>query len=79
MPKKIRIRHTPSGECVAEGPQGWGITPFEGNYYIGRKFLRTSGFRSNFVPGFCPYKFLYVWLDLNLPEGIRSRNLGWLY
>ncbi len=79
MRKMVRITHRPSGECIAEGPQGWGITRFEGNYYIRRKFLLTSGFRPNFIPGFCPYKFLYVWLDLNVSEGSRSKSLGWLY
>ena len=79
MRKMIRITHRPSGECIAEGPRGWGITPFEGNYYIRRKFLLTSGFRPNFIPGFCPYKFLYVWLDLNVSEGSRSKSLGWFY
>ena len=79
MRKMIRITHRPSGECIAEGPRGWVITPFEGNYYIRRKFLQTSGFRPSFVPGFCPYKFLYVWLDLNASSGNRSKNLGWLY
>ena len=53
--------------------------PFEGNFYIRRKFLRTDGFKVNFMPGLCPYKFLYVWLNFKLPDGGRSRNLGWLY
>ena len=79
MGKIVRIMHRPSGECIAEGPQGWGITPFEGNFYIRKKFLRTSYFRPNFIPGLCPYKFLYVWLDLDDPGGSRSKSLGWLY
>jgi uncharacterized protein (DUF427 family) len=80
MPKKhIRISHPVSGTTLAEGPVGWGITPFEGNYYISRKHLLTRGFKPNFVPGFCPYKFLYVWLDLHLEDGDKVRNLGWLY
>jgi hypothetical protein len=58
---------------------GWGITPFEGNYYIGRKHLKTTGFKPNFIPGLCIYKFLYVWLNLHLPGGERIKNLGWLY
>jgi hypothetical protein len=45
---------------LAEGPLGWGITPFEGNFYIRRKHLRTENLRPNYVPGFCIYKFLYV-------------------
>ncbi len=77
--KTIRILHRPSGTTLAEGPVGWGITPFEGNYYIGRKHLRTEGFKPNFVPGLCIYKFLYVWMDLLLPNGERIKNLGWLY
>ena len=77
--KWIRITHRTSGTPIAEGPLGWGITPFEGNYYIRRKYVLTDGFRVNFIPGLCPYKFLYVWLDLWLAGGQRLRNLGWLY
>ena len=77
--KRIRITHRDSGVVLAEGPVGWGITPFEGNYYIGRKYLRTERFKANFIPGFCPYKFLYVWLDLDLKERGKFKNLGWMY
>jgi len=59
MPKKsVRITHRPSSTVIAEGPVGWGITPFEGNYYIGRRYLHTDGFRANFIPGLYVYKFL---------------------
>jgi len=75
----IRIRHRTTGLLLAEGPLGWGITPFEGNYYVSKKYLRTNGFKPNFMPGICPYKFLYVWLDLVLEDGEREKNLGWLY
>ncbi len=77
--KILRVTHRPSGTRIAEGPVGWGITPFEGNLYISRKYLLTDGFKPNFLPGFCPYKFFYVWMDLHLSEGERVRNLGWLY
>lgn len=80
MSKKfVRITHTPSGTVLAEGPVGWGITPFEGNLYIRRKYLLTVGFKPNFIPGFCPYKFFYVWLDLKLENGVRVKNIGWMY
>lgn len=79
MAKTVRILHRASGTIIAEGPLGWGITPFEGNYYIRSKFLQTKGFRVNWIPGLCPYKFLYFWMDLGLPNGDRVRNLGWLY
>ncbi len=80
MKKKfIRITHRPSGTLVAEGPVGWGITPFEGNYYIRRKYMATDRFWPNGLPGFCVYKFLYVWLDFHLAGGGRVKNLGWLY
>ena len=63
----IRLTHAPSGTILAEGPKGFGgITPFEGNFYIRRKYLRTDALKANGVPGLCPYKFLYVWLDLKL-------------
>jgi uncharacterized protein (DUF427 family) len=77
--KHVTIKHRGSGILLAEGPVGWGITPFEGNYYISRKYLRTDRFKANYIPGLCPYKFLYVWLDLLLPEESRSKNLGWMY
>jgi hypothetical protein len=30
------------------------------------------------VPGLCPYKFLYVWLDFSWGQR-ATRNLGWYY
>ena len=75
----IRITHRPSGTKIAEGPLGWGITPFEGNLYISKKYLLTDSFKPNYIPGLCVYKFLYVWLDLVLADGTKAKNLGWLY
>ncbi len=77
--KYIRITHVGSGTLIADGPVGWAITPFEGNYYIRKKNLRTDCFRSNYLPGICIYKFLYVWLNFTVPDGTVSRNLGWKY
>ena len=77
--KTITIRHRPSGTILAQGPSGWGITPFEGNLYIRRRYLRTADFAPNYVPGLCPYKFLYVWLDLRLPGYPVLKSIGWLY
>jgi len=77
--KTIRITHRPSGELLAEGPVGWGITPFEGNWYIGGAHLRTEGFRLNGMPGLCPYKFIYLWMDFRASDGKESRSLGWKY
>ncbi len=62
---------------MAEGPLGWGITPFEGNLYIRRRYLRIP-FRPTFVPGLCPYKGLYVWAEPVL-DGTRTPMLGWIY
>lgn len=76
---RVRVIHQDSGQILADGPLGWGITPFEGNLYIRRKHLQTDGFRVNFVPGLCIYKFLYVWLDFEPADGTRERNLGWKY
>ena len=77
--KQIRIKHSESDTIIAEGPIGWGITPFEGNFYISTKYLKTDNFKINWVPGLCSYKFLYVWLDLKLADDKAVRNLGWLY
>lgn len=77
--RQVRIVHRPTGTLLAQGPIGWGITPFEGNYYVSRKYLATDAFRPSFIPGICFYKFLYVWMDLVLPGHPRVRMLGWLY
>ncbi len=77
--KNVRIRHRDTGLLLADGPLGWGITPFEGNFYIAKKYLKTDRFRANYVPGVCFYKFLYVWKDLHLDQGRRVRNLAWMY
>ena len=77
--KRIRIRHRSTGTLIADGPVGWGITPFEGNYYIGRKYLQTDRFSVNYIPGLCIYKFLYVWLDFRGPDGSLTKSLGWTY
>ena len=78
MAKNVRVIHRPTGTLIAEGPIGWGIMPFEGNYYIASRYLKAT-FQPNFIPGFCIYKFFYVWMDLVLPGGDRERGLGWLY
>ena len=76
---RVRITHSSTGIEIADGLIGWGITPFEGNYYIRRKFLQSDAFRVNFLPGICLYKFLYVWLDFHLPDGGVIKDLGWMY
>lgn len=78
-PKGIRITHAKSGELIAEGRRGWAITPFEGNYYIRGKNLVSHGFRANYLPGLCVYKFLYVWLNFTAADGSVIKNLGWKY
>lgn len=75
----VRITHRPTNTVLAEGPLGWGITPFEGNYYVRRKYLKSGTFTLSFVPGVCVYKFLYVWLHLDLPTGQREKWIAWLY
>lgn len=75
----VRITHSETGTVLADGPLGWGITPFEGNLYIRRKFLKTDRLRVNYLPGLCVYKFLYVWMDMHLQNGRRVRNLAWMY
>ena len=77
--KYIRIIHSVSNSLLADGPMGWGITPFEGSFYIRKKHLVTDGFRINYVSGLCIYKFLYVWLDFVGPDGAVTKYLGWKY
>lgn len=48
--KLFAITHVPSGQIIAKGPLAWGVTPFEGNYYIRRKYIKTDGFKVNYLP-----------------------------
>lgn len=77
--KFVRIHHGPSDTLIAEGPLGWGITPFESNYYIGRRYLATPAFRFGYLPGFCIYKFLYLSLDFVPLNEKAVKGLGWIY
>lgn len=80
MPKKrVTIIHAPSGEVIADGPVGWGVTPFEGNWYISKKYLRTGGFRTTALPGLCFYKFVYLWMHFSTRDGSQSKYLAWKY
>lgn len=77
--RRIRISHRPTGTVIAEGPVGWGITPFEGNYYIRKKYLRAGVLEVTPLPGLCPYKGLYQWLALRPDDGTKIPGLAWLY
>ena len=78
--KYVQILYEPTGEVLAEGPVGLrGLLPFEGNFYIHPRCLKTRGFRPNWIPGLCIYKFFYVWLDFHASNGDVERSLGWFY
>ncbi len=77
--EKIKITHVPTGELLAEGPKGWGMFPFEGNYYISRKYLKTDGFTFSGIPGICPYKFIYFWYHFKSKTGKKSTMMAWKY
>lgn len=77
--RNLQIRYRPTGAIIAKGPLGWGVTPFEGNYYIRRRYLCEGHFRPNLVPGVCVYKGLYIGLDYIAPGGAMTRHLGWMY
>jgi len=66
--KQVRNRHKGTGMLLAEKPLGSGMTPFEGNFYIARKYLETDRFRTNYVPGVCIYKFLHARMSLQLDD-----------
>ena len=79
MTQLIRIIHRPSNTLLAEGKKGWDITPFESNYYIRKKCLVGQPFKLSAIPGLCPYKFIYLWLDLYPGDQSRVRYLAWKY
>jgi uncharacterized protein (DUF427 family) len=79
MKEHIVIIHKSTGEVLAEGEKGWGMFPFEGNYYIANKNLKTEGFKFTGIPGLCLYKFIYFWYHFKAKNGKTSPMLGWKY
>ncbi len=79
MQRHIRISERSTRTVLAEEPRGWDITPFEGSFYIRSRCLKGKLFKSNYRPGLCPYKGLYVWLDLRLPQGSVVKSVAWFY
>jgi len=79
--KRLRVTYLPTGTVLVDGPRGvWNIFEFDAGYYIPWKHVpETEVFRPNFLPGLCPYKGVYVGMDLRLPDGRGAGNLGWLY
>ncbi len=78
-PQIITITHHQTGELIAKGPKGWGFMPFEGKFYIRNKYIKTNKFKFSFIPGFCIYKLLYVWLNLRLRNGKSEPMIAWMY
>ena len=75
---RVRIRLAPSGTILAE-TKGWDMMPFEGNFYFRKRCLKTDAFRLNFIPGICPYKGLYFWMDLRLRGQTAEKSIAWFY
>jgi len=46
---QARILHRETGTLLADQTLGWEITPLEGNLYVSRKYVKTKGFRLNFL------------------------------
>jgi uncharacterized protein (DUF427 family) len=79
MAKHIQIFHRPSQTLLAEGKTGWDITPFEGNYYIRNKCLNREAFKLTAIPGLCPYKFIFLWMDVLPTKQPAARFMAWKY
>jgi hypothetical protein len=79
MAQLIQILHRPSQTVLAEGKRGWDITPFEGNYYVRKKCLIGNRFKLTLLPGFCVYKFVYLWMNLQLDGQAPISLLAWKY
>jgi len=77
--KHVQIIHRATRTILAEGPLGWGITSFEGNFYCQAKYIKSDVFKVNYIPGICIYKFLYTWVDLVIENKLIIKSLGWLY
>ena len=77
--ENFQLIHNSSGTVIAEGSFKDGVKTFEGNYYIKKKYFIDGMMKTNYVPGICFYKFIYVWMDLILPGGKKIKNAGWMY
>lgn len=79
-PRPMALVYRPTGEIIATGRRGRGITRFEGNWYVKRALLRVRTIRPTWIPGLCPYKGLYMWVRVELPSGaILEPPATWVY
>ena len=82
-PQILSIVHRASGVELARGATGWWLTPFDNSYYVARRCLCSTRYRNRWIPGICPYKGLYHWLDWEFEnshgECYRERLLAWRY
>jgi len=75
---RFEIIHNGSGLILAEGAISE-LKTLEGNFYIKSSLFKEGVMRINYLPGLCIYKFIYLWVDLVLPNEKRVRNIGWKY
>ncbi|GAB4190603.1 MAG: hypothetical protein Tsb002_18680 [Wenzhouxiangellaceae bacterium] len=82
-PQVLSIVHRASGVELARGTTGWWLTPFDNSYYIAGRCLRSRHFRNRWIPGLCPYKGLYHWVDWHFESDqgdcYCERLLAWRY
>jgi hypothetical protein len=69
----IRITRKPSARLLAERPLGWDTRPFEGNYNIRRRYLKTDRMLPDFFQdcagiNFSKSGWIQNWLRANEAE-----------
>jgi|GEM_PF-392498 len=77
MPLTIKARAT--GEIVASGIENETARVFEGNWYFKPEVVNMEHLRVTDRTYTCPYKGMCYWIDIEMPEGGRVQNVGWVY
>ena len=75
--KNFQLIYIPTETLIAEGPFS-ALKKLEGNYYIKEKHVVKGRVKTSYIPGLCPYKFIYVWMNL-IVEDRKISGLAWKY
>jgi uncharacterized protein (DUF427 family) len=72
----VTIKENASGAVLAEAGD---VLTYEGNLYFDPSAVRTDVLSVTERTYTCPYKGTCHWVDYAGPDGIRARDVAWVY
>lgn len=76
---QLVVKERTSGDVIAEGIENTSVRVFEGNWYFAPEKVDMQHLKVTDRTYTCPYKGVCYWIDIETPDGVRARNIGWVY